>query len=1220
MSSFEYAASPYYIYAPVPLDEGDESTVQLHVLCSLLNQRGHAAYLVDAPQTDGRLWTPVLPPQQMAAHQMAGRIPVCIAAHPADAGNARPGFQVLFKSEFAQGDGHWGRAAALKFDVEGPIDNATVSKSVLLGLPWADAQLFIPPAEKSVRVGELVYSGRLVKLNKPTRPEHAGMQDLSAHQAVPPSPAERAQLLQSAETLFAYAKGAVTTEARLCGCRVVYVPNDFTLQTLPGHALDRWGCEASLNGQSHQEKAMGGSLKDYRTKFVSHTTLDETAFTSFVAATQRAAARMDVSTAWANVHARRLDSWLPALPAEKAAKADEFAYKTLSQNYVKWSQRATMREVYADICAEHISFGRVKPTRVHVFAHGHSMAELANALDDLSMSWLPPAAITIHSPYASPVPVQDLGENVQWVLDSGVAQQVDADNNEWRILLEAGTRLEPNTLLELLLAVSTTPGCEIAFGAEDSPGIGGGVMPFFKGAGHVEWLRSTNYLGGVVAVKAASWLTQENRNRFSSAYALALDATAKRGATALRYVDRVLSHAPAHLPTDREQEEFDIATTSLGKYLPGSVVESTPTLGCWQVTYPDLGQQISLLVPTGKQLGYLKSLIASLTTLVPGSIDEVILVVQPADLESTRALLASMVDDRPPMPIEVVATPSGEYNHARALNAGLAAAKFELVLICDDDVEFIEPHCVIALRRQLSQPGVALAAPRQVLQVGEKPVLMAGPCISGEGGALISYLGEQQWLGEKGLFNRLQMPQDVSGVDGSCFLVRKGVVTAAGGFDEVNAPVFSTIVDMGYRLLECGHRLVWTPHATVLHIGGATLRGLRREKATEMRLFGQLVAERDYMAANWTQRSADFGLYSRHLSSKKPYAIDPDLVVDWEPARKDRPRAIAQPISSGSGQYRVIEPLDQLQMKSMAETCVTNLMGKNSRRVLTPMDVARAKPDRVIVQHSMADEDLANLRAIRAACPGAFIVQLMDDLTSELPKTHPNFVQGQREGHVRTLEALSLSDRLIVSTQPLADYYKALTKDVRLVPNSLDARTWGSFVRTPPQRKRLRMGWAGAAQHLGDLKLIATVVAELAEEVDWIFMGMCPDELRPYIKEFHPFVSYKDYAKKLATLDLDIALAPLEDNPFNACKSNLRLLEYGAMGWPVVCSDVYPFRTASPPAMFVGTAHAEWLAAIRQLMSDPSLRAQQGAAMNQWLIDNYLLENQTDVWFHAIFD
>ena len=38
-------------------------------------------------------------------------------------------------------------------------------------------------------------------------------------------------------------------------------------------------------------------------------------------------------------------------------------------------------------------------------------------------------------------------------------------------------------------------------------------------------------------------------------------------------------------------------------------------------------------------------------------------------------------------------------------------------------------------------------------------------------------------------------------------------------------------------------------------------------------------------------------------------------------------------------------------------------------------------------------------------------------------------------------------------------------------------------------------------------------------------------------------------------ISLRLAVAPLEDNLFNACKSNLRLLEYGACAIPVVCSD-----------------------------------------------------------------
>ena len=309
-------------------------------------------------------------------------------------------------------------------------------------------------------------------------------------------------------------------------------------------------------------------------------------------------------------------------------------------------------------------------------------------------------------------------------------------------------------------------------------------------------------------------------------------------------------------------------------------------------------------------------------------------------------------------------------------------------------------------------------------------------------------------------------------------------------------------------------------------------------------------------------------------------------------------------------------------MRSMAETCVVAppKSGQHGRRILTPLDVARFKPDRILVQHSISDQDIANLRTIRETHPQAFIVQLMDDLTSDLPASHPNHVFGQREGHTRTMQALELSDRLIVSTQPLADYYAPYCRDIRLVPNSLDPQYWGQLQRTPQPRERLRVGWAGAAQHLGDLRLVERVVQALADEVDWVFMGMCPDELRPYIKEFHGFVSYKDYPAKLASLDLDIAIAPLENNPFNACKSNLRLLEYGAMGWPVVCSDVYPFQTMNPPVVAVPDNEQAWITALRNLIKDPGLRQAQGQALHDWQQQHYLLENHVDAWFHAIFE
>jgi hypothetical protein len=137
--------------------------------------------------------------------------------------------------------------------------------------------------------------------------------------------------------------------------------------------------------------------------------------------------------------------------------------------------------------------------------------------------------------------------------------------------------------------------------------------------------------------------------------------------------------------------------------------------------------------------------------------------------------------------------------------------------------------------------------------------------------------------------------------------------------------------------------------------------------------------------------------------------------------------------------------------------------------------------------------------------------------------------------------------------------------------------------------------------------MIADVVQALADEVDWVFMGLCPDRLRPYVHEFHPGVAIEDYPARLAALDLDLAIAPLEDNQFNRCKSNLRLLELGACGYPVVCSDVEAFRDGLPVTR-VKPRFRDWVEAIRMHLADLDATARAGEALREavhrdWMLD-----------------
>ena len=139
--------------------------------------------------------------------------------------------------------------------------------------------------------------------------------------------------------------------------------------------------------------------------------------------------------------------------------------------------------------------------------------------------------------------------------------------------------------------------------------------------------------------------------------------------------------------------------------------------------------------------------------------------------------------------------------------------------------------------------------------------------------------------------------------------------------------------------------------------------------------------------------------------------------------------------------------------------------------------------------------------------------------------------------------------------------------------------------------------------------MISDVVKDLANEVEWVFMGMCPDVWRPYVQEFHPGVSIERYPAKLASLNLDLALAPLEDNLFNRCKSNLRLLEYGICGFPVICSDIQPYR-CDLPVTRVRNRYKEWVDAIRAHLQDLDATSAMGDALQARVRSEWMLKGE----------
>jgi hypothetical protein len=318
-------------------------------------------------------------------------------------------------------------------------------------------------------------------------------------------------------------------------------------------------------------------------------------------------------------------------------------------------------------------------------------------------------------------------------------------------------------------------------------------------------------------------------------------------------------------------------------------------------------------------------------------------------------------------------------------------------------------------------------------------------------------------------------------------------------------------------------------------------------------------------------------------------------------------------------EYRNLGPLRSLHAQGRVQYASVCQPRKDFDRAPTPVELQRLAPDTLVM-----DSPVDNTRCLALLCyprynPDIFRIYTLDDLITNIPPDNPNSLNLQANVMKERLPlGLKACHRMIVNTEPLAEAYRNLIDDICLLPNTLEWGKWGQWQSKRGRGNKPRVGWAGAQQHAADLRFALDVVKATCKEVDWVFFGMMPEGAQAYVAEFHDFHhNFGTYPEKLASLDLDLAIAPLQYHPFNEAKSNLRLLEYGILGWPVICTDIFPYQTNNPPVTRLPNDTSRWIAAIRERIAEPEALAREGDALREWVKRHYLLENRLDEWFSA---
>ena len=237
-----------------------------------------------------------------------------------------------------------------------------------------------------------------------------------------------------------------------------------------------------------------------------------------------------------------------------------------------------------------------------------------------------------------------------------------------------------------------------------------------------------------------------------------------------------------------------------------------------------------------------------------------------------------------------------------------------------------------------------------------------------------------------------------------------------------------------------------------------------------------------------------------------------------------------------------------------------------------------------------------------------------------LPEGHPSKPFFDRVIVPYVAEYLPRFDRVICSTETLADKVRPFNARVVVVPNTFRVEDWR--VRTPRKVKGLTAGVHSGGTHYEDHKVLGEVWPRLAEkypDLTFVVAGYLPDYLKILGKRLVtlPYLPLDQFPSNVN--EIDINCAPLLPGSWADCKGVIKVCESGMLGRPSVASPtVYSRFIQHGENGLLADTPAEWFDCLDALIIDPDLWQRLGRQARIDTIAHFSIDALADRWNAAM--